>query len=70
MSKEELFDQGWDLVYSGPTEVKAWGVYMVHLHHGLGSRVSGYGSDEQAALNDAAETIKKHLEVPKNEVHH
>ena len=59
MTKEEIIAQGWELVYFGVCEVKAWGNWMVHLKHGDGRRVSGYGVDEQAAFNDAWETAKK-----------
>jgi len=63
MSKEELFDQGWDLIYSGPTGVKAWGNHMVELRHSDGRMASGYGTDEQESLNDAAATIQKSIGV-------
>ena len=69
MSKEELFDQGWDIVYSGPCGIEAWGKWMIHLTHALKGRVSGYGIDENTALTDAAATIQKPLEN-KNEIRH
>ena len=69
MNKEEFLIQGWDLVYLGPTGVKAWGSYMVHLRHATKGMVSGYGITEQEALADAAALINKPAEV-KNEIHH
>jgi hypothetical protein len=58
MNKEELIAQGWNFTYSGPSAVTAWGNYMVHLYNSVsGHRVSGYGTTEEDAINNAVATI-------------
>jgi len=65
MTKEELFAQGWELIYSDPSSVAGWGKWVVHLQHQSGRRVNGYGTDESAAMSEAMETINKPLEDTK-----
>lgn len=72
MSKEELFDRGWDITFSGPCSIVAWGAYIVHLRHPVTRRVvHGYGIDEQDALNNAAATVLKEptIDVKKEDYH-
>jgi hypothetical protein len=59
MTREELIAQGWIFAFEGPCDVKAWGNYIIHLHHTSGRLVSGYGVDEAGALADAVASIKK-----------
>jgi hypothetical protein len=62
MTKEEFVSQGWEIICSAPCAIIRWGKYLVHLRHTSGRKVTGYGDNEEAALNDAALTIQKPLE--------
>jgi hypothetical protein len=59
MNKEELASQGWEVTYSGESKVGSWGKWIVHLRYKTGHTVFGYGSDEGAAINDAAKLVNK-----------
>lgn len=58
MNKEELLSNGWEVSYSGPSPIKAWGEFLIHLRHSSGRLVSGYGVDEAGAVANAAATIE------------
>lgn len=58
MNKEELQSKGWEFLYSGPSPIKAWGEYLIHLRHPSGRMVSGYGLNEVDAVSNASITIE------------
>lgn len=57
MSLDKLQSLGFTVTHSGPTYMKTWGKWVVHVS-GPGRMVNGYGDDEASAILDALITIE------------
>jgi len=65
MTKQELKESGWEIMFWGNCNVESWGKFAISAKHTSGRMVAGYGDDEAAALTD----IEKTLSMPLGPIH-